>query len=282
MKANRTLSTKRLPVRKGVFKRLHAVTNGKKQRVAATATAGDLESTEAGRKITTGLVVIVAVHVVAIALFFIHHRYIENRAPETAVPSTPAVSAVAGARTPAVVENLPRFAPGELSYRVEAGDTYAKIAEKQGVDQAALQEANGHIPLRIGLSLRMPPKTIVARVPEEITELRANAPSSDRGRVEPAPSDVTAGAPKAKLVKAVPTDKTASAANRSTAAAAPAARDAEAAAPKTGGRSYTVQKGDNLWKISKRLKIDQDKLMKANGIEDARKLQVGMTLVVPN
>lgn len=281
MKANRTLSTKRLPVRKGVFKRLHAVTNGKKQRVAATATAGDLESTEAGRKITTGLVVIVAVHVVAIALFFIHHRYIENRFPETAEPSAPTASAAAGMRNSAVVavENLPRIAPGELSYCVEAGDTYAKIALDQGVGEAALREANGHIPLRSGLSLRVPPKTIVARVPEEITELKANAPSSDRGRVEPAPPDVTAGAPKAKLVKAAPVDKTASAANRSTAAAA---REAEATAPKTGGRSYTVQKGDNLWKISKRLKIDQDKLMKANGIEDARKLQVGMTLVVPN
>jgi len=54
-------------------------------------------------------------------------------------------------------------------------------------------------------------------------------------------------------------------------------------APKTDStRSYTVQKGDNMWKIAKRLKIDQGKLMKANGIDDARKLQIGMTLVVPN
>lgn len=278
MKANPTLATKRLPVRKGVLKRLYAVTGGRKQRVAATANPADLDDGEAGRKITTGLVVIVAVHVVAIALFFIHHRFIEGRVPEVGVVSQPAVAVTTSPRTASgvTVEDLPRLAPGELSHRVEAGDTYAKIAFARGVDESALREANSNIPLRPGISLRVPPKTIVAKVPEEVTDLRANTPSADRGRVEPAPADITNGAPKAKLVKP------SAVANTSAAPVATPVKETEKTTPKPSARSYTVQQGDNMWKISKRLKVDQDKLMKANGIEDARKLRVGMTLVVPN
>ena len=278
MKANPTLATKRLPVRKGVLKRLHAVTSGRKQRVAATANPVDLDDGEAGRKITTGLVVIVAFHVVAIALYFIHHRFIEGRVPEVEVVSKP-VAAGNSPRTASgvTVDDLPRLAPGELSHRVEAGDTYAKIAFARGVEESALRDANSNIPLRPGISLRVPPKTIVAKVPAEVTDLRANVPSADRGRVEPAPADVTNGAPKAKVVKPSALANTSAAP-----AAAPAVREAEKTTPKSAGRSYTVQQGDNMWKISKRLKVDQDKLMKANGIEDARKLRVGMTLVVPN
>jgi LysM repeat protein len=278
MKANPTLATKRLPVRKGVLKRLHAVTGGRKQRVAATANPADLDDGEAGRKITTGLIVIVAVHVVAIALFFIHHRFIEGRVPEVEVVSQPAVVMTSSPRTASgvTVDDLPRLAPGELSHRVEAGDTYAKIAFARGVEESALREANSNIALRPGISLRVPPKKITAVVPEEVTDLRANAPSSDRGRVEPAPADVTNGAPKAKVVKP------SALANTPAVATANPVKETEKATPKPATRSYTVQQGDNLWKISKRLKVDQDKLMKANGIEDARKLRVGMTLVVPN
>ena len=280
MKATRTLSTKRLPVRKGVFKRLHAVTNVKKQRVAATATAEELEGAEAGRKITTGLVVIVAVHVVAIALFFIHHRFIEGRVAEPSVASQPALLATSGPKTSsgAVVDNLPRLAPGELSHRVETGDTYARIAAAHGVEESALRAANGDVPLRSGLSLRVPPKMIVAKVPEAVNELKANAPSPDRGRVEP---DVTVDAPKAKVVKPAAASPTA-AAKAEKASTLKTEKPVESASKTDSTRSYTVQKGDNMWKIAKRLKIDQGKLMKANGIDDARKLQIGMTLVVPN
>jgi len=222
--------------------------------------------------------VIVAFHVVAIALYFIHHRFIEGRVPEVEVASRPAVPAVSGPRTASgvTVDDLPRLAPGELSHRVEAGDTYAKIAFARGVEENALREANANIALRPGISLRVPPKTIVAKVPDEVTGLRANVPSADRGRVEPAPADITNGAPKAKVVKP------SALANTPSAPTAIPVKETEKTTPKPAGRNYTVQQGDNMWKISKRLKVDQDKLMKANGIEDARKLRVGMTLVVPN
>jgi LysM repeat protein len=48
------------------------------------------------------------------------------------------------------------------------------------------------------------------------------------------------------------------------------------------GKSYVVQNGDSIWRIANRFKVNQDALMKANGISDARKMKVGMSLVIPN
>ena len=47
------------------------------------------------------------------------------------------------------------------------------------------------------------------------------------------------------------------------------------------GKTYTVQNGDSVWRIANRFKVNQDALMKANGLSDARKLRGGMSLVIP-
>jgi len=48
------------------------------------------------------------------------------------------------------------------------------------------------------------------------------------------------------------------------------------------GKTYTVAKGDNVWSIAKKLKVDREELLKINGIKDPRKLQIGQQLKVPN
>jgi LysM repeat protein len=47
------------------------------------------------------------------------------------------------------------------------------------------------------------------------------------------------------------------------------------------GRSYVVQKGDSPAGIAKRFKVSSSDLLKANNIEDAKKLQIGQKLVIP-
>lgn len=47
------------------------------------------------------------------------------------------------------------------------------------------------------------------------------------------------------------------------------------------GKTYTVAKGDNVWSIAKKLKVDREELLKLNGIKDPRKLQIGQQLKVP-
>ena len=55
---------------------------------------------------------------------------------------------------------------------------------------------------------------------------------------------------------------------------------ASEAAP-AAAATYLVKPGDSVWGIANRFKIDQDTLMRANKLADARKLRAGMKLVIP-
>jgi LysM repeat protein len=59
---------------------------------------------------------------------------------------------------------------------------------------------------------------------------------------------------------------------------APAKQKSEAT---TTGGTYTVAKGDNPYKIAKKLGVTYQALLEANNIEDPTKLQIGTVLKVP-
>jgi LysM repeat protein len=69
-------------------------------------------------------------------------------------------------------------------------------------------------------------------------------------------------------------------------AAAAAAKKTEeapkvAATAKAQPKAYVVAKGDNPVSIARKLGVSYDELLKVNGIEDPKKLQIGQTLKVP-
>ncbi len=49
----------------------------------------------------------------------------------------------------------------------------------------------------------------------------------------------------------------------------------------SGGKTYTVKKGDNLVSIARALRVSYDDLLKLNNIDNPKKLQVGAVLQVP-
>lgn len=281
-----TLPTKRTRVRKGMMKRLHAITKkNRKQRVAATAMAGDFDSEVPGRKIGMALAVIVGVHIVAAGLVFFHHWRLEGKgtsAPVSKVTTPP----------PAPVVPLPARSTApriEEMHAVRNGETYASIATRHNVDEQALREANlnaeGQVtPLVGGLIVKIPAKKIVMVEPKEVAEIQANLPPADRGIIEFPKATVVEEAP--VLVKPQRRSATETTASRPAAAQPPKAtvvKSAErSAAAKPVSRNYTVKAGDNLSKISTRMKVSQAALMKANGIKDPNKLRIGTTLVIPN
>jgi len=53
------------------------------------------------------------------------------------------------------------------------------------------------------------------------------------------------------------------------------------AAVAAGGSTYTVQKGDTAWAISRDLGVSFDDLMSANGVDHPESLQIGQVLKVP-
>jgi LysM repeat protein len=249
-----TLPVKRRLAPKGVFKRLRAVTGSRKQRVAA-ATTSDMDLEDSSSKISRALTIIFMIHIVAIGLIFVHQKFLDGRTPED--------SKVAKVVPQAAISAAPRLSSGEQSYAVVPGDNYARIAVFHGVDEADLRAANSEKDIVPGLLLRIPPKRIVALEPAEVKAIREQATTHDSGElVDAVPVGAVPAVPAvhARLVRPGNTQP------------APAA---------LSGKSYTVQNGDSVWRIANRFKVDQDVLMKANGISDARKMKVGMTLNIP-
>lgn len=257
-----TLPVKRRPVPKGILKRLSAVTGNRKQRVAATATP-DMEIEDSSSKISRALTIIFLIHIVAIALIFVHQKFLDGRAPEQA-EATPAAAAAVAETLPSVAlapvrQNLPKVGPSEKAYIVRPGDNYGRIASALQVDEGQLRLLNQHVEISPGLILKIPEERVAAAPVEALQQL-ATAPAVSDGLVDNV--DVR-DAPRAQLVRPN---------NRPAAAATPAA---------ASGKSYVVQSGDSVWRIANRFKVSQDALMKANGIADAKKMKVGMNLVIP-
>jgi len=266
-----TLPVRRNPVSKGVFKRLSAVTRGRKQRVAATATADDFEDDDNSSKISRALTIIFLIHIVVIGLIFFHQRFLDNgttQEGETVATPKPAPAAPVAAE-----HRLPKMSTGDMIYPVVAGDNYPRIAAAYEVDESDLRVANDNRPIVAGMLMKIPRSTIVAMEPPEVTAIRDKATAAsaqkDDGLVAAVPVN-TANAPKAQVVRPN-VDRPTSAAVAPLAPAAPAA----------SGKTYVVQPGDNVWRIANRFKVDQQALMKINGINDPKKLKLGMTLTIP-
>ncbi len=251
-----TLPVKRRPVAKGILHRFHAVTaRGRRQRVAAAAAATEIEEEYHGSKISRSLTIIFLIHIVAIALIFIHQQFLQGR------ESGATTAAESGAAPPAAKTNRrsgepPRLSSGEKPYIVRAGDNYARIAAAEQVDEGDLREINNHVEISPGLILKIPPRRIVAEEPPEVAAIRErNDQAADRGQVV----DVS-DAPRAVMVR-------------------PAAVPPRAA-PATA-RHHVVKPGESVYRIAKQYDISQESLMKANGISDPLKLRAGARLTIP-
>jgi LysM repeat protein len=252
-----TLPVKRRPVPKGIFRRLNANTRNRRQRVAAAgnAPASEMEVDDHSSKISRALTIIFLIHIVAIALIFIHHRFLDGRTPEASAGVSGQAPAVAPAERRS---DLPRLSSGEKPYIVRAGDNYTRIATAEGVDEGDLRQINNHVDIGPGLILRIPPKRIVAEEPPEVAAIRARTSSDrDRGLVEAV--DVS-DAPRAILVRPNMEPQ---------------------AVPVASGRTHIVQPGESIFRIASRYKVSQDALMRANRITDPRKMRVGAKLVIP-
>lgn len=248
-----TLPVKRQLAPKGIFKRLRAVTGNRKQRVAAAATA-DMDLEDSSSKISRALTIIFLIHIVAIGLIFVHQKFLDGRNPEESKVAKVVPQAEAN-QSPRL--GTPRLSTGEQSYAVVPGDNYARIATYLGVEEADLRAANPNKDVVPGLLLTIPPKRIVALEPAEVTAIREQSATHDSLEMVDAVPVGSAPVVQAQLVRP---------------GSAPAV---------PSGKTYTVQNGDSVWRIANRFKVDQNALMKANGISDARKMKVGMTLTIP-
>ena len=192
------------------------------------------------------------------------------------------------------------------TYTVVAGDTLKRIATSHKTSIEAIEQANaidGKSVLHVGQALKIPTKANAAKLPAKPETASAKAseakpvPVAKAAETKPSPAAKTSepkpAAPAAKVSDVKPAapaaknseSKPAAAAKTAEAATAPkpAAVEASKADKKTDAsdKTYTVAKGDNPYAIAKKLKVSYNELIKANGIKDPTKLQIGQKLIIP-
>lgn len=248
---DKQLQTKR-QTKKGLRK-LHAkVTSSsrRKQRVSAAANPDMLDSDVPNASIGRALTVILLLHVVAITAVYIGVQWNKGKVDLDTV-SVPAASGKVD------LSNVNASLPTDF---VLAGDTYASFAQRHNVDESELRNVNGNATIHAGKPLSIPPKKITIAAQASTAEL----PVSDRPAL-PATNTVV----QVPAVDATPV------------LVKPKIAKAEVVAM-ASGKTYQVKQGDSIWRISRKYKVNQDALMKLNGMKDAGRLRAGMTLKIPS
>ncbi len=296
---NKTIQTKRKKPSGSNYRVLYAKTGRKRKIHAATATMDpgvELDTDVPNIGIGRALLVILVLHIFAIAAIYIHSTFFGNEGGTTAdkgqqqPAKTPAAAVAPAAKeVSSPTRPSPAVAAADAQdlnskrYIVVTGDSYGRIAQVRNVDEQALRALNGNRPLRAGVVLDLPAElssrpvavrqTPPARVrPAEAPslavidgdrrEIKASKPSTRA--VERHDDYNVAGAPKAVVVKpTIPAP----------AAAARGVRDS--------GQRYTIRSGDTLWRISNKFKVSRAALLKINGIKDPNKLYAGRTIKIP-
>ncbi|MGH8047182.1 MAG: LysM peptidoglycan-binding domain-containing protein [Chthoniobacterales bacterium] len=242
-----------------------------------------LEEPEPNMKLSHAFVVVLVLHVIAVAGVFTFNSINAKQADifsalkeePAKTADAPAAAAANAAKTtePEVADPSngltaptaasPAVAPGAAAgktYELQSGETLTKVAATYGVSVADLQSANNITDpktIRAGTVLVIPGAAAAPAKPETPAYKPISVPPA--AAVNPAPA------------VAVPV--------KTVAAAAPA--DAAAGSVKDSGKVYVVVKGDNPWKIAKRMKVKYAELLSLNNITDPNHIQIGQKLKIP-
>jgi len=182
--------------------------------------------------------------------------------PKAVAQQTPSQSLPAGGNA-ASLQATPASA-NPTTYMVKAGDTLTRIAGSLGVSIPDLEKVNGMTEksvIQVGQSLKVPVKAVALTASEisaqagKVAGSVQQAPAALAGAVSNAATALTGGSP--------PAEGTVASADQGTVT------------------EYTIIKGDSPYKIAKKFKVTPDQLMKANGITDPKKIQIGQKLKIP-
>ncbi len=166
-------------------------------------------------------------------------------------------------------EQQPKQAISHQTYSVVAGDTLTAIARRHGTSTKTLIKLNQldiNKPLQINQKLLIP---VPGAATPPAAPRRAMVPKKQES---PATDNTTA--PVSDILPPQETDAPEPQPQQPTTASAPAA---------ASGSVYTIQPGDTLYGIARKLNISPEFLMNANGMtpETADKLRAGATLNLP-
>lgn len=276
----KTIQTKRNAKAGAGFRKLHARTTTRKRKLrAATAVADphvDLESDVPNVGIGRALIVILVLHIVAIAAIYLHSTFFGNEAEETVAQKETPTAVIPGSApaTPVVAAALvappaePSYDHASGRYIVITGDTYGRIAHGCNVDETALRALNANRALRAGVVLDLPAE--LSSRPVDVSGDPAPRKPQKVAVAEPVIAEPVHA--RAVVVDESPAPRAV------VVAAAPVVNQVAVA---DSGQRYTVKSGDTVWRIASRYKVSRENLLKINGIADPRKLYAGREIKIP-
>jgi LysM repeat protein len=222
---------------------------------------------EPSMKLSQAFIVVLVLHVVAVAGIYGFNQLKEKPArPAAAKAETPEAAAPIAvnekkADTAAKVETstAAKSQESQTTYTVVAGDTLKRIASKFKTSIESLEKANNLTSTSI---LKVGQTLVIGSSPKAAAASAQAVESTTKASPTPA---IVAKAPPVK---------------------APAVQEKAEAKPletpqTSEEKSYVVAKGDNPYSLAKKFNITQAALMKANNIDDPKKLKIGQKLVIP-
>lgn len=226
------------------------------------------------------------------------------------IPAAPRAEIVSG-DPPAMAAT----APNGRQHVFKAGETKMLIAAKFGITVRELEEANAALEFKAGDTLTIPqhqrvigaladntgpanpPIALIVATPSEDVGHRefaikegADNPYAPVEPAEIAAVTAEAPAPRVKTVKAEPevtavhesdeVDEPESRPAPKVKKPAPAAVPVVKTKPATGSRTHVIRKGDTVYNVAKRYGLSPNEVMRANGITDASRVQMGQVLKI--
>lgn len=292
MKPKLFLQKKRKAPQRG-FRFLHASTTRKRQR-AATANADEMDEVP-NFGVMSALVVILVLHLVAIGAIYVHNKL--NGGETYVTVDAEASSSKSG---------QPKLDDKYEHYLFVAGDSYELIARKKGVDLEDLKKVNGYQQASAGQIINLPllkeaekvtPE--VAALPEDSTpeppirptsrpniqvndEIYTPAPEGELVEIQPAGSAVLLKPSNSAIAENLPAENSAGEKQAGRAIVIEEATPEPARNNTASGKTHTIQSGDTIWRISRKYGVDQNALMRLNGISDPSRISIGKVLKIPN
>ncbi len=301
MKTPKTIQTKRVRP-KASYRILHAATRfGKKRKQrASTAAAHDEFNEVPGVGIARALLVILLLHVAAIAGIYLHNRWSEGADIE--------------AKVPALVKNTPPTRLAELKpHTVTSGDDYEKIARRYGVDCEMLMKVNEGKVLEPGWIINVPNRRTEEVQPVErgLAYVEQQPRPQTAYPQQPAYRQQSYGHQARPLIQSesetypgkrpgelAPVEGLEPEPTRSAILIKPRRPSVQSPPPRreiirrpapqprpqvvATGRSHIVRSGETLWRIATNHGVSVDALKRANPHVNVNALKIGASLTIPN
>jgi len=266
---------------KSTFTMLYAATRStkrRKQRAATTASSEDAGEVP-GVGIARALVVILLIHIAAIAGIYLHNKGNDSNDLKAAVPVADQD------KGPTLLEGYDRGIPN-------VGENYAKMAQRYGVDEQELRRLNEDKPIKAGWKYNIPARRTEVTTPAESIVGRLNPPAEialptqvERPEIQNADGNLSPGSTPGALVavesnlppRPTPTSEAILIKPRLT----PTSEPRSATSVGSSSQTHVVKSGETLWGISRKNGVSVNDLMSLNGINDASTLKIGAVLQIP-